>query len=105
MSLNRRSFALGLPAALSACTIAASGGRRPTHVLRYSDGLDVSTLNPLLSTTLNVTFLSQLSMAVFTRFDHRGHPVPELVTEIPTRQNGGVSPDGRTLTWHLRPNV
>jgi peptide/nickel transport system substrate-binding protein len=30
---------------------------------------------------------------------------PVLATEIPTQQNGGVSPDGRMVTWKLKPSV
>ena len=30
---------------------------------------------------------------------------PVLAAEIPTQQNGGVSADGRTVTWKLRPGV
>ena len=75
------------------------------HELRYSDELDVSSLNLFIATSGNITALSELTMGFFTRFDAKGQPVPELVTEIPTKQNHGVSADGRTITWHLRHNV
>jgi peptide/nickel transport system substrate-binding protein len=103
--MNRRTFAAGVPAALGACSLSASGPRVRSHVLRWTDGLDVPTLNPFLSTTTNITFLSQLTMALFTRFDAAGNPIPELVSTIPTRANGGISPNGRAITWHLRPNL
>jgi peptide/nickel transport system substrate-binding protein len=32
-------------------------------------------------------------------------PQPELCTELPTKENGGVSADGKTVTFHIRPNV
>lgn len=75
------------------------------HVLRFSEGLDVTTLNPLLSTVAITTDLGQLTMAHFVRFDPAGRIVPELITAIPTRSNGGVSRDGRSLTYHLRHGV
>ena len=31
--------------------------------------------------------------------------VPVLVTRIPSRENGDISPDGKTITYHLRRNV
>ncbi len=31
--------------------------------------------------------------------------MPELVTVIPTQKNGGISADGKTITWHLRHGV
>ncbi len=35
----------------------------------------------------------------------KGQWIPELATEIPTTQNGGVSADGKTITYKLRKNV
>jgi peptide/nickel transport system substrate-binding protein len=37
--------------------------------------------------------------------DERGEPVPMLATDVPTTTNGGISADGRTITYHLRKNV
>lgn len=75
------------------------------HVFRWSDGLDVGTLDPLLATTANITFLGQLTMAHFVRFDAHNALVPELITEIPTAANGGISADGKDITYHLRRGV
>jgi len=38
-------------------------------------------------------------------FDSEGNLVPFLASEIPSVQNGGVSPDGRTVTWKLKKNI
>ncbi len=78
---------------------------RTPHVLRWADGEDVTSLNTLLATSGNIGPLSELTMAEFTRFDAHGNPVAELVTEIPTKANHGVSPDGKVVTWHLRHGV
>jgi peptide/nickel transport system substrate-binding protein len=75
------------------------------HVLRYSDMLDISSLNPFFATSGNITALTELTMAEFVRFDAHGNPVPELITTIPTRANGGISADGKTITYHLRRGV
>ena len=37
--------------------------------------------------------------------DANGNPIPALAAEIPTLQNGGVSADGKTITWKLKPGV
>jgi len=89
------------------CAKVTSTGERATqpHVLRWADSLDVSSLNPLIATTGNATPLAELTMAEFTRFDARGNAIPDLVTVIPSKANGGVSADGRTITWHLRRGV
>jgi peptide/nickel transport system substrate-binding protein len=34
-----------------------------------------------------------------------GSPIPQLATELPTTENGGISADGKTWTVHLRPGV
>jgi peptide/nickel transport system substrate-binding protein len=75
------------------------------HVLRWADGLDVSSLNPFIATTGNIVPLIELTMGEFVRFDAKGNPIPDLVTEIPSKANGGVSADGTTITWHLRHGV
>ena len=46
--------------------------------------------------------ISELTMAYLVRYDHRGRPIPELVTNIPSQDNGGISRDGRTIMMHLR---
>lgn len=100
---------LGLMCVLAGCTKVGGGGAadrqnaftRP-HELRYADISDFSTLNPMLNSQLTLSFMSQLTMAWLVRFDHDNKPVPELATEVPTQSNGGVSADGKTITFHLR---
>jgi peptide/nickel transport system substrate-binding protein len=86
-----------------------SDGRHPythPHELRFATATDISHLNPLLGATLYEDYLTSLCMAYFTKADARGNPtVPELVTEVPSRENGDVSHDGKTITWHLRHGV
>ncbi|HEY1727383.1 MAG TPA: peptide ABC transporter substrate-binding protein [Candidatus Baltobacteraceae bacterium] len=75
------------------------------HVLSYSDGLDVSSLNPWFASSGNITALVELTAAEFFRFDAHGNPIPELATEVPTAANHGISKDGKSITYHLRHNV
>jgi peptide/nickel transport system substrate-binding protein len=37
--------------------------------------------------------------------DSHGQPQPGLITELPTRSNGGYSADFKTITLHLRPDL
>jgi peptide/nickel transport system substrate-binding protein len=39
------------------------------------------------------------------KYDDRFQLIPDLITEIPTVENGGVSGDHRTYTYHLRPDA
>ena len=75
------------------------------HVLTISDGGDVNTLNPHFGTTAAVANLSEMTMAWLIRWDEHNRPYPELATEVPTKANGGVSEDGRTITYHIRRGV
>ncbi|MBU3723557.1 MAG: peptide ABC transporter substrate-binding protein, partial [Limnohabitans sp.] len=38
-------------------------------------------------------------------WDHDGNMVPILAAEVPSAANGGVSKDGKTITWKLKKNV
>jgi len=44
-------------------------------------------------------------MGWLTRYDSENKPFPELLSVLPTVENGGVSKDGKTITWHLRHGV
>jgi len=48
---------------------------------------------------------ARLAFLPFIDLDAKGRLVPELVTRVPTVQNGDISPDGRTIVYHLRPHV
>ena len=95
-----RGLALVLAAALPPPAQAAE-----PHVLRFTETLAVTTLNPFYTTSGVIVDLSTLTMAYFVRFDAQAHMVPELIGAIPSQQNGGVSRDGRTIVYHLRRGV
>lgn len=86
-------------AALLGPSIAFAAG---PHTLRFTNADDVTTLDPVLSAETTAGLLSQLTMAYLVRYDARNQPIPELVTVVPSQRNGGISADGRTITWHLR---
>lgn len=108
--------AAALSLAFAACSkaggpsTAGNGGRvndfTVPHVLRYTTAPgDIATLNPHLHQETDLLMLSQLTMAWLIRFDEHNNAVPELATEVPTQQNGGVSKDGLTITYHIRRGV
>jgi len=63
------------------------------------------TLNPVLTEMSFSTDVFQLVFDGLIRFDDRGRPIPDLAREVPTLANGGISKDGRTLTYHLMPKA
>jgi peptide/nickel transport system substrate-binding protein len=71
-------------------------------VLRYATGEDVVSLNPHLNAQTTLSYMSSLTMAWLVRYDHRNQPTPELATVVPALANGGISRDGRRITYHLR---
>ncbi len=105
-------LALAVAFAFAACSKQGGGGTqerfnswtRP-HVLRYATAEDVSSLNPLLIQQTTLGMMSSLTMAWLVKWDRNNHPFPELATQVPSMQNGGVSRDGLTITYHLRKGV
>jgi peptide/nickel transport system substrate-binding protein len=75
------------------------------HVLRYSTAADISSLNPHLAQQTEVGLLSSLTMAWLVKWDVNNNAIPELTTEVPTLENGGVSKNGLTITYHIRKGV
>jgi peptide/nickel transport system substrate-binding protein len=72
---------------------------------RWADGEDIDNLNPLLSTETLVNDLSSFTMGYFFVFDDKGNPVPSLCVQVPTKANGLISADGKSITFKLRHGV
>jgi len=113
--MRRRGISTGcaLLAALAAVACAANdsardiSGSRPA-IVRFDLAADPATLNPLFAhvdAAMTEQQLARLSFEPFFDLDAQGKPVPELITELPATSNGGISPDGRTLTYRLRRDV
>ena len=93
-------------AMLCSCSKAGTAPGARTHTLTIADGAgDVPTLNPHLFTETTLGYIAELSQAYLVKYDSHNQPYPELVTQVPTLANGGISKDGDTITWHLRKGV
>ena len=76
------------------------------HTLRVTMGEDIQNLNPTLVQDLDVSgLIGPLTMAYLVKWGRHNEPVPELLTVLPTQQNGGISQDGLTISYHLRKGV
>jgi peptide/nickel transport system substrate-binding protein len=73
--------------------------------LRYADLEEPIGLNPLLRLQAVGTDFDMFIFGLFFNLDNKLRYVPELATEVPTQQNGGISKDGLTITYHLRHGV
>ncbi|HEY5258318.1 MAG TPA: peptide ABC transporter substrate-binding protein [Candidatus Baltobacteraceae bacterium] len=105
--MMRRAALLGCLWLLVAAACGPGGGAPPDTV-RFNLAADPTNLNPLfLHQDANSVEqqIARLAFEPFVDLDARGRAVPALLSEIPTVANGGISADGRTLTYHLRKNV
>ena len=64
-----------------------------------------STMNPFLSGGTKEVEAASMVIEPLARYDNEGNIVPALAAEIPTTDNGGVSPDLTSITWKLKPGV
>jgi peptide/nickel transport system substrate-binding protein len=75
-------------------------------VLRVGSQVEPTTLNPLLASNTTESNLGRLMFDGLVTVDQSGtREIPVLAATVPTTENGGISRDGLTLTYHLRPNV
>jgi len=112
---TRRPFGARCAAAvvLGVAVLAGTAGctrtsRAPLSTVRFDLAADPQNLNPLFLTPDAASVELQAARLAFEPFidrDAAGRPVPALLEVVPTRANGGVSADGRTVTYRLRAGV
>ncbi|MDE2481883.1 MAG: peptide ABC transporter substrate-binding protein [bacterium] len=83
----------------------AVGGEHPgtvPGVLRIAVQSESKNLNPLLASNTTDVFIDRFMFEPLITPDDKGVQQPMLATAVPATQNGGVSKDGLTITYHLR---
>jgi peptide/nickel transport system substrate-binding protein len=109
--LTRAALAAVLCVALTACTKVQTATqpaqRHDAHpgVVRVVGAGTIDSLVPELASSAGSSDAAMFWGAWLFRVGPKGELVPELATVIPTRDNGGISADGRTITYHLRKGV
>ncbi|MBV9170395.1 MAG: peptide ABC transporter substrate-binding protein [Chloroflexi bacterium] len=94
------------PAPTTAPAAAASGGARGQgSMLKVLYWQAPTILNTHLSQGTKDYDAGRLILEPLASYDPNGTPVPNLASEIPTLDNGGVSKDLKTITWKLKPNI
>ena len=73
--------------------------------LKYGSLNEPNTLNPLLSDLLATAEVGKLVFSGLVVTEDKGEWVPDLAVAVPTTANGGVTADGRTVTYRLRQGV
>jgi peptide/nickel transport system substrate-binding protein len=112
-----RKYLLVLPAFLLACgpsgQTASREGRRASPAdssgapLRGGQVIigvqqEPELLSEILNSMATNNMVCNLVFSKFVKYDDEFRLIPDLITEIPTVENGGVSADYRTYTYHLR---
>lgn len=109
-----RMLALALACAfgLSACSrtggATSAGGHNPwtqSGILRLGEPDEPDSINPLFGHTVACDEAATMIFSYLMRYDDNGNFIPDLATQIPSYQNGGISKDGKTITFHLRRNA
>ncbi|MBV5260465.1 peptide ABC transporter substrate-binding protein [Synechococcus moorigangaii CMS01] len=95
---------LGLAACSPTTTLSSAGQNDPT-LLRLLYWQAPTILNPHLSTGFKDWEASRITLEPLATFDPNSELVPVLAAEIPTLENGGLSADGRSVTWRLKPDL
>ena len=99
-------FVVRLVAAVAALMfITASPASAARDTLRIGVLRDIDTINPLLSGQAATSDLAHFLFSGLFRYDNRGELAPDVATEVPSKRNGGISADGKTIVYHLRHDV
>ncbi|MDQ2818630.1 MAG: peptide ABC transporter substrate-binding protein [Candidatus Eremiobacteraeota bacterium] len=111
MKLNRRFVGVVACAAIVAviCGCQRSGAphdsANPAHSIAFNISEEPHSMNPVLAQNDDERQIAHLMFDLLIDVDERGRQIPALALAVPTVANGGVSRDGRTITYHLRRGV
>ncbi len=78
------------------------GGGGPLKIIYWQAAVH---LNPHYAGGTKDQDASRIFYEPLAGWDSEGNLVPALATEIPSRQNGGVAADGKSVTWKLKRGV
>jgi peptide/nickel transport system substrate-binding protein len=71
-------------------------------VVRISVNTDVNSFDPVISKLYTENYVEEAIFSGLVEYDSSGRLIPDLATEVPSLANGGISRDGRTITYRLR---
>ncbi len=86
----------------------AAAGEQPAaekKVATFIFTQEFDNLNPLYTNQWFTSITYQMWSCYAWDYDDMNEPVPVLVKEMPTVENGGISADGKTLTFKLRDDI
>lgn len=83
---------------------AAQDAPTPGGTITWAD-YEPNTLNPYIASEAIARAAIAIVNRGLTSVSPDGEVTPVLVTEIPTAENGGITNDGKTITWKLKPDL
>ncbi|MBV9269805.1 MAG: peptide ABC transporter substrate-binding protein [Candidatus Eremiobacteraeota bacterium] len=95
-----------IAALLSGCTSSGgSAGAGNGNTFTIAQQREPRSLNPAFENGQSSTQWGTLLFQYLVKFDDKGNLVGDAAAEAPSLANHGISADGRTITYHLRPNL
>jgi peptide/nickel transport system substrate-binding protein len=82
-----------------------SGASAGSSAIEFNISEDPHSLDPILAQNDDEHQVARLMFDLLLDVDDKGRLIPSLATAVPTRANGGVSADGRTIIYRLRRGV
>jgi len=84
-----------------------AGPERPVRGGRLVIGMqqEPEILNEAVNSMVASVYVCSLIFSKFVKYNDSMELVPDLIEEIPTVENGGISPDYLTYTYHIRKNA
>ncbi|MDB5512349.1 MAG: Tat (twin-arginine translocation) pathway signal sequence domain protein [Enterovirga sp.] len=117
-SFVRRMMAVGVAAPMASMMLAYDGVAMADATLPYrptkagGGGLlkmllwqAPTLLNPHFASGTKDQIASRIFFEPLAGWDKDGNLIAQLAAEVPTKENGGLSADGREVTWKLKRNV
>lgn len=83
----------------------AAGAPRKGGTLNIGLWQEPATMNPYFANMYAVDLVANLVLEGLLGVDPKGEYYPILVSEVPSAQNGGVSADGKSITFRLKPGL
>ena len=102
--MKMRAALLGAVAALGIAP-AAFAERGTDGEVKLTFPQAVSIMNPYLSGGTKDIYAGSMVLEPLAGLSPEGVLIPKLVTEIPTKENGGISEDMTSITWKLLPDL
>jgi peptide/nickel transport system substrate-binding protein len=107
--VRRLTIVMLMFAALGCCACSRESQRpsaeTPNGTIAFNLSEDPHSLDPILAQNDDEHQVARLMFDVLLDVDDRGVLVPSLAVAVPTTANGGVSADGRIITYRLRRGV